>query len=89
LRVPLRSPLPSKDLLLMEVADSFAVCLFSASSLSFEMEAHTCNPNYSGGRDQEDCGSRPTRQKWKQTLISKLPTHKKSWWSGSSSRVPV
>jgi hypothetical protein len=21
--------------------------------------AHTCNPNYSGGRDQEDCSSRP------------------------------
>jgi hypothetical protein len=21
--------------------------------------AHTCNPNYSGGRDQEDCDSKP------------------------------
>jgi hypothetical protein len=21
--------------------------------------AHTCNPTYSGGRDQEDCGSKP------------------------------
>jgi hypothetical protein len=21
--------------------------------------AHTCNPSYSGGRDQEDCGSKP------------------------------
>jgi hypothetical protein len=21
--------------------------------------AHTCNPSWSGGRDQEDCGSRP------------------------------
>jgi hypothetical protein len=23
--------------------------------------AHTCNPNYSGGRDQEDNGSKPAR----------------------------
>jgi hypothetical protein len=23
--------------------------------------AHTCNPSYSGGRDQEDWGSRPTQ----------------------------
>jgi hypothetical protein len=22
--------------------------------------AHTCNPSYSGGRDQEDCGSKST-----------------------------
>jgi hypothetical protein len=21
--------------------------------------AHACNPSYSGGRDQEDCGSKP------------------------------
>jgi hypothetical protein len=21
--------------------------------------AHTCNPSYSGDRDQEDCGSKP------------------------------
>jgi hypothetical protein len=23
--------------------------------------AHTCNPSYSGGRDQEDCSSKPAR----------------------------
>jgi hypothetical protein len=23
--------------------------------------AHACNPSYSGGRDQEDCGSKPAR----------------------------
>jgi hypothetical protein len=22
--------------------------------------AHTCDPNYSGGRDEEDCGLKPT-----------------------------
>jgi hypothetical protein len=25
--------------------------------------AHACNPSYSGGRDQEDCGSKPARAK--------------------------
>jgi hypothetical protein len=24
--------------------------------------AHTCNPSYSGGRNQEDCGSKPAQQ---------------------------
>jgi hypothetical protein len=24
---------------------------------------HTCNPNYSEGRDQEDCGSKPAQEK--------------------------
>jgi hypothetical protein len=24
--------------------------------------AHTCNPSYSGGRDQEDCGLKPDRE---------------------------
>jgi hypothetical protein len=23
--------------------------------------AHTCNPSYSGGRDKEDCSSKPTQ----------------------------
>jgi hypothetical protein len=23
------------------------------------LEAHACNPSYSGGRDQENCGSKP------------------------------
>jgi hypothetical protein len=26
-----------------------------------EPVAQTCNPSYSGGRDQEDCGSKPAR----------------------------
>jgi hypothetical protein len=26
---------------------------------NFRLEAHTCNPSYSGGRDQEDHGSKP------------------------------
>jgi hypothetical protein len=38
--------------------------------------AHTCNPSYSGGRDQEDCSSRPAWAKNK-TLSQKYPTHKR------------
>jgi hypothetical protein len=30
---------------------------------SWVLVAHTCDPSYSGGRDQEDCGLKPTRAK--------------------------
>jgi hypothetical protein len=46
--------------------------------------AHTYNPSYSGGRDQEDHGSKPA---WGNNLrdpILKKHCIKKGWWSGSS-----
>jgi hypothetical protein len=51
--------------------------------------AHACNPSYSGGRDQEDHGSKPAwaNSFWDPT--SKKPithTHKKGWWSDSRCR---
>jgi hypothetical protein len=33
--------------------------------------AHACNPSYSGGRDEEDRGSKPARQIAQQTLSQK------------------
>jgi hypothetical protein len=33
------------------------------------MVAHPCNPNYSGGRDPEDCNSRPAQAKCSQNPI--------------------
>jgi hypothetical protein len=33
--------------------------------------AHACNPSYSGGRDQEDSGLKPTRQIVLKTLSPK------------------
>jgi hypothetical protein len=39
--------------------------------------AHTCNPSYSGGRDQENQGSKQIIQK---------KSLKKGWQSGSSGR---
>jgi hypothetical protein len=29
---------------------------------SWVLVAHACNPSYSGGRDQEDCGLRPAQE---------------------------
>jgi hypothetical protein len=48
--------------------------------------AHVCNPSYSGGRDQEDCGSKPTRTNNLQDPILKKLFIKKDWWSGSRFR---
>jgi hypothetical protein len=39
--------------------------------------AHFYNPNYSGGRDQEDCGSKPAWANSSQEPISKKIHHKK------------
>jgi hypothetical protein len=40
--------------------------------------AHTYNPSYSGGRDQEDHGSKPVRANSSQHYLEKiLHTHKK------------
>jgi hypothetical protein len=39
--------------------------------------AHTCNPSYSGGRDEEDCGSKLAGANSLQDLILKKTFHKK------------
>jgi hypothetical protein len=39
--------------------------------------AHACKLNYSGGRDQEDGGSKPARANSSQDPISKKPITKK------------
>jgi hypothetical protein len=47
------------------------------TNISQVLVAHTCNPSYSGGRDQEDYGWKPT---WANSLrdpISKKTLHKK------------
>jgi hypothetical protein len=43
--------------------------------------AHTCNPSYSGGRDQENCSSRSDQAKRK-ALSQKHPTPTKKKWVG-------
>jgi hypothetical protein len=44
--------------------------------LTQALVAHTCNPSYSGGRDQEDFGSKPAWTNSLQDPISKNPSHK-------------
>jgi hypothetical protein len=39
--------------------------------------AHACHPSYSGGRDQEDHGSKPALAYSSQDLISKKPSQKR------------
>jgi hypothetical protein len=40
--------------------------------------AHICNPNYSGGRDQEDRGSKPAWTNSLQDPILKIPNAKRA-----------
>jgi hypothetical protein len=44
---------------------------------------YTCNPSYSGGKDQEDRGSKPALGKQFVRPYLKKPFTKKGWWSGS------
>jgi hypothetical protein len=39
---------------------------------------HACNPSYSGGKDQEDCGSKPTQANSSGDPISKNPSQKRA-----------
>jgi hypothetical protein len=49
--------------------------------------AHTCNPSYSGGRDQEDCGSQASLGKYSsRDPISKIPITEEGWWNDSRCR---
>jgi hypothetical protein len=41
--------------------------------------ADACNSSYSGGRKQEDRGSKPVRANSSQEPISKTPSQKKQW----------
>jgi hypothetical protein len=54
--------------------------------------AYTCNPSYSGSRNQEDHGLKPAQENSsgdpisknkKQTNKKKTQHNKKGWWSGS------
>jgi hypothetical protein len=60
----------------------FIVCQESLKPhLGQVLVAHACNPSYTGGRDQEDLGSKPA---WANSLrdpIWKTPNQKQVWWS--------
>jgi hypothetical protein len=46
------------------------------NAFCWALVAHACNPSYSGGRDQKDCGSKPAWANNSQDLISKNPSQK-------------
>jgi hypothetical protein len=51
---------------------------------------HTCNPSYSGGRDQEDRGSKPARANSSHETLSRKTQHKKGlleWLTGLALRL--
>jgi hypothetical protein len=54
---------------------------------SWVLVAHIYNPGYSGGRDQEDRGSKPAQANSSLDPILKISNTKKGWQSGSSDRV--
>jgi hypothetical protein len=56
---------------------------------SWVQVALACNPSYSGGRDQEDCGLKPPQANSSRDPISKIPNIKTGWQSGSSFRAPA
>jgi hypothetical protein len=63
----------------------FLPTLCAANLLVPSVQAHTCNPSYSEGRDQEDCSLKPDYL-WANSLrdpIWKKKSQKKGWWSGS------
>jgi hypothetical protein len=42
--------------------------------------AHSCNPSYLEGRDQEDRDLKPAQKNSSRDPISKIPITKKGWW---------
>jgi hypothetical protein len=54
-----------------------SILLLSKNNWCWAPVAHTCNLRYSGGRDQEDCGSKPAPANSLQELILKKPMTKK------------
>jgi hypothetical protein len=68
-----------------------SLCLFSSLSQKFlvsswALVAHTCNPSYSGGRDQEDGGWNSAWANSSWYSILKKPITKKGWRSDSKRR---
>jgi hypothetical protein len=58
------SPWSAPTFLLLKAVYSFShfqICIFGNNDLEPGTGGYTCNPNYSGGRDQEDHCSRPAQ----------------------------
>jgi hypothetical protein len=58
-------------------------------NLSQALVAHACNPSYSGGKDQEDCGLKPAQANSSQDAVLKNTQPEKDWRSPSIGRAPA
>jgi hypothetical protein len=67
------------EILVVEPLNIFPSSLFNFKILcqGLGISAHTCNPSYSGGRDQEDPGSKPACAEKSRDPILKTPNTKK------------
>jgi hypothetical protein len=65
------------------------VCLKNVHSTCEAEMAHSYNPSFSGGRDQEDHSSKTAPANSSTDPITKLSNTRKGWWSGSSHKVPA
>jgi hypothetical protein len=62
-------------------------CKKQLELISWVSGAHTCNPSYSGGRDQEDHSLKPAQENSVQKKpILKKPITKKGWCNDSRCR---
>jgi hypothetical protein len=73
----------------VEESEPRAVKWIKISRSSRALLTHAYNPGYSGGRNQEDHGSKLAPGKSFTRPCLENPITKKSWWSGSSLRVPA
>jgi hypothetical protein len=56
--------LQEKQLIVYVANNSLQAFKWKIKILSQVLVAHACNPSYSGGRDQEDPGSKPAQGNW-------------------------
>jgi hypothetical protein len=64
------------------------VLIEQESECSWALVAHTCNPSYSGGRDQEDRGSKPAPA-GSRPCLEKHPSQKRTGGVAQGVQTPV
>jgi hypothetical protein len=85
IRIPSQSNKAEKDIKRIQIEkEEVELSLFADGMILYlrdpepGMVAHTCNPTYSGGRDQEDFSSLPVQQKVHKTPAQSIKNW--VWW---------
>jgi hypothetical protein len=66
----------------------YFVYMYKSRTKGWALLAHTCNPSYLGGRDQENHGLKLAWANSSQDPILKISNTKQGWQSGSNDRGP-